>query len=92
MPYFVVGYDLKTERGESRDYGPIEEALEALDSCHTQKSVWYVEREGTAQQLYAHLKPKIEGRDRLMVVEFSKKPAWQLGLPGTKNWIEARFP
>ena len=31
MPLFVVGYDLK----EPRDYGPIEEALEALDSCHT---------------------------------------------------------
>jgi len=91
MALFVVGYDLKTDRGEHRDYEPIETALGELDSCHTQDSVWYVDYNGTAKQLFDHLKPKVEDRDRLMVIEFSKKPAWQKGLPGTKAWITERF-
>ncbi|WP_297842533.1 hypothetical protein [Pseudomonas sp.] len=91
MALFVVGYDLKTEKGQKRDYGPIEEALEALDSCHTQASVWYVDRDGTADDLFAHLKPSLEGIDPLMVVEFDKKPSWRLGKPGTKAWLDAKF-
>ena len=92
MPFFLVGYDLKTNQGEKRDYNPIEEALEDLDSCHTQDSVWYVEHTGTARQLYDLLKTKVEDRDRLMVVEFSKKPSWQKALPGTNAWLDNRFP
>jgi hypothetical protein len=91
MPLFVVGYDLKAEKGEKRDYGPIEEALGELDSCHTQDSVWYVDRAGTAQQLLDHLKATFEKRDLLMVVEFSKEPAWTKAKGGTKAWLDARF-
>jgi hypothetical protein len=91
MAYFIVSYDLRENRGEERYYGDIEKALEKLDSCHTHDSVWYVERSGTAEQLYNHLKPKFEERDRLLVVEFSKKPARQKGKDGTTDWINKRF-
>jgi hypothetical protein len=88
---FVVGYDLKTKKDEKRDYKPIEDALEELDSCHTQESVWYVERDGTAAQLRDHLKTVIEERDWLMVVKFTAKPSWTKAKSGTKAWLDKRF-
>lgn len=67
MTLFVVGYDLC----HSKDYDAIIGALEKLDSCHTQESVWYVSRSGSAKDLRDHLKVHIHEKDMLMVVEFS---------------------
>jgi hypothetical protein len=90
MALFVVAYDLK--KTESEGYNNLIDALKMLDSVHTQKSVWYVDRFGTAPSLYNHLKAHIHDEDALMVVEFDKKPAWRKGMPGTKVWIDSRFP
>lgn len=90
MGFFVVSYDLKDT--DSEGYNNLIDALKKLNSVHTQKSVWYVDRSGTPRDLHRHLKTHIHDNDSLMVVPFDKKPSWQKGMPGTKAWIEARFP
>ncbi len=90
MALFVVAYDLN--KGDTDDYKNLIDTLEALDSVHTQKSVWYVSREGTAKSLLNHLKPHVHEKDWLMVVEFTKEPEWTRAMTGTKAWLDRFFP
>ncbi|MBN9087345.1 MAG: hypothetical protein J0J01_10600 [Reyranella sp.] len=90
MAYFVVTYDLVTE--EEFDYQRLWDALAAFDSQKYQLSCYLVDANATATGLFNHLRQFMHDVDRLMVVEFSKKPAWKKGLPGTKAWLDARFP
>jgi hypothetical protein len=87
MAYFVVSYDLI----KRKDYPELIGALEELGAQKSLLSQWFVDNACSAADLYAHLLPHIDGDDRLMVIEFSKKPAWNIGLKGTRDWIEARF-
>ena len=90
MALFVVAYDLKN--ADTEDYKALKDALDRMDSVHTQESVWYVDRASSSKGLYDLLKPHMSEGDKLMVVEFSKKPTWNVGLKGTKDWIDRKFP
>ena len=90
MAYFVISYDLVKEKS-GFDYGPLTTELKGLDAVRTELSVWYLDTANTAQEVYNHLKPFVDSDDRLMVVEFSKKPAWGNALKGTRDWVDARF-
>jgi hypothetical protein len=87
MAYFVVSYDLI----KRKDYPELIKALNNLGAQKCLLSQWLVDNNCTAEDLLAHLQPHIDGDDRLMVVEFDKRPAWNIGLKGTKAWIDARF-
>ncbi|MFN3676552.1 MAG: hypothetical protein ACK4TC_11265 [Sphingomonas pseudosanguinis] len=88
MGYFVVAYDLKCRDGERRDYGPLIDALTEMDSCHTQKTVWYVSRDCSTIELRDDLKQYVEERDLLMVVRFTVRPRWTKGMEGTSDWLK----
>ena len=90
MAYFVVTYDLRQKDWE--EYDTLIKEIEKMNSVKYQESCWFIDQQKTALQVFNQLKAYIHEDDRLMVVEFSKKPAWHKGLPGTKVWIEARFP
>jgi CRISPR/Cas system-associated endoribonuclease Cas2 len=87
MALFVVCYDLI----KTTDYSNLIDALENMDSVHTQESVWYVSRLGSARNLLDTLKPHIHEDDRLMVVEFRKRPVWTKAQTGTKKWVDDHF-
>lgn len=89
MAFFVVSYDLKCKKDEERDYDPITNALNEMDSCHTQNTVWYVSRDCSTAELRDDLKKHIQDRDFLMVVRFSSTPRWTRAKSGTSDWLEA---
>lgn len=90
MPYFVISYDLRNEI-TSEAYAPLKTALEDLSAVRTQLSVWYVDLNNTAQEVFDHFSQYIDDNDRLMVVEFSKKPVWVRGIKGTQAWVDSHF-
>jgi hypothetical protein len=90
MALFVVSYDLMKEKS-GYDYGPLGKELTRIGEVKTLLSVWYVDLDNTAQEVYDHIMTYLDDNDRLMVVEFSKKPAWGKALQGTRDWISAHF-
>lgn len=87
MAYFLVSYDLI----KRKDYPEIKEALTDLGAVKCLLSQWLVESLCSAEDMLAHLRPHIDSDDRLMVVEFDKRPAFTPCLKGTRAWIDARF-
>lgn len=89
MAYYVVTYDLL----KGKDYKKLTAALEQLDAAKVALSVWLLERyQTTAFGLRDYLMQFIDNDDRLVVIEFTTKPAWVRALPEGSAWIEARFP
>lgn len=86
MALFVISYDLI----KGKDYDRLTDRLKELDTVKTNLSVWYLSATNTALEVKDHLLDYIDGDDRIMVVEFSKKPAHTIGLKGTNDWL-ARF-
>lgn len=87
MAFFVVGYDLI----KRKNYPELIDALKSLLAQKCLLSQWLVEAECSAADLLAHLRPHIDDDDRLIVIEFSKRPAWTSGFQGTRDWINGRF-
>jgi hypothetical protein len=88
MAYFLVTYDLV----KRKDYPELLSALRKLNGTHKPlDSVWFLDLNNTAEEVKAHLAVHIDADDRLMVVEFSKRPAWTKAYTGTNDWVKARF-
>ncbi len=87
MAYFTISYDLVADK----DYESLINRLEALDAVKTQLSYWLLELDNTAEQVKSDLASYMDDDDKLMVIEFSKKPAWTKGFKGTSAWINSRF-
>ena len=87
MTLFVVAYDLS----HSSSYDDLIDSLKALDSCHTQESVWYVSRSGTARDLRQHLEEHVHEKDKLMVVTFTQRPSYNRAMVGTNDWLDDHF-
>ena len=90
MALFVVTYDLRQK--DWPDYTKLIDKLKQMSSVKYQESSWFVDQNRTAQQVLETLKPYVHEDDRLMVVEFTKRPAWTKAFLGTKAWLDARFP
>jgi hypothetical protein len=86
MPVFLISYDLVNE-DSSHDYKPLWAQLRKLGAVKTQLSAWYANLGNTAQEVLDHFKTYIDEDDRLMVIEVTKKPAWNIGLKGTNAFI-----
>ena len=87
LAYFTVSYDLL----RNKDYQRIIDELKRLEATKVLLSMWFVELDNTAQQVKDHLAGFLDDDDRLVVVEFSKKPAYTRALEGTNAWVNARF-
>ncbi|WP_170566008.1 CRISPR-associated protein Cas2 [Ruegeria atlantica] len=87
MAYFAISYDLVAQNG----YKPLFCRLEELGAVKTQLSFWLVKSNNTAQEVKNDLEDFIDDNDRLMVIEFSKRPRFNWGFKGTRKWIEDRF-
>ncbi len=91
MAVFLISYDLVKETS-SHDYKPLWAELKRLGGVKTQLSAWYASLDNTAKQVRDHLMPYIDSNDRLLVIEVTKKPAWNVGLQGTRAFIQRHFP
>lgn len=91
MALFLVMYDLVKEES-SLAYEPLWSALEALNGVKTQRSSWLVGYDATQRSLFDYLKPSVDGNDRLMIVEITKRPNWTIGFKGTAAIINRYFP
>jgi hypothetical protein len=88
MALFVVTYDLI----DGKDYKRLTDELEELGGHKPALSVWFVDvTSQTAAQLCDHLKGFVDSDDRVVVVQFDKKPAHILAFTGTNDWINAHF-
>ena len=87
MAYFVVTYDLVKEK----DYNKLINELVRIGSEKIALSVWLVEQDMTAFGMRDHLKNFIDDDDKLVVIEFSKKPSYTRGFVSGGDWIKARF-
>ncbi len=90
MSVFLVSYDLVNESG-SHDYEPLWAELRERGAVRTQLSAWYVDLDNTQKAVYEHFLPYMDNNDRILVIEVAKKPSWNAGLKGTKDFIGARF-
>ena len=90
MAYFVATYDLKKKN--EFDYQYLWDEFNRINGHKYQGSCYLIERDTTSSALYNLLRQHMHEDDALFVAEFSKKPKAGKCLPGTKNWIDSRFP
>ncbi len=86
MALFSVSYDPIAEN----DYDSLLDRLEELDAVKVHLSHWLLKADNTAEEVKSHLSMFVDYDDKLMVIEFDKKPAYTKAINGTKDWV-ARF-
>ncbi len=85
MALFSVSYDPIAEN----DYDSLIDRLEELDAVRVQPSHWLLKADNTAEEVKSHLEIFVD-TDKLMVIEFDKKPAYTKAIKEIKDWV-ARF-
>jgi len=91
MTVFLVSYDLVRE-DSSYDYTPLTDSLKELGAVRSHLSEWLISLDNTTKAVFDHFRQFVDANDRLMVIEISKRPVWNIGLKGTKAFIDAHFP
>lgn len=86
MALFSITYDLI----DKKDYDTLIDRLKELDTVKVQLSQWFLSADNTAIEVKDHLAQFVDDDDKLMVIEFSKKPSYTKALKGTNDWL-ARF-
>ena len=91
MSYFLVTYDLVHHASES-DYESLLDELRRLGAQRAQDSVWLVDWDGTAAELFDHLQPHLHAKDdRLLVLQYFKNSTWKSdSFKGTNAWLTTR--
>ncbi len=88
MPLYIVSYDL---RG-SRDYQKLWDEMERLKGFKSLDSVYILKVSSPdAAALRDHFSQYIDRDDRLIVVEFSERPATRKAKTGTTEWLDANM-
>jgi hypothetical protein len=90
VAYFVVTYDLVQRKEE--DYKELWDEMDRLTAAKYQDSAYFLDADNTASEVKEHLKSYIHEKDRLMVVEFVKKPSYTRCFTLGHQWIKERFP
>lgn len=91
MPYYSIEYDLKA----GQNYKPIIGAIEELGGVRALDSYWLIElSDADAEPVRDHFKQFLPtpDTDKLMVIEFSKRPRFTRAFKAALEWIQARFP
>jgi len=74
MKSYLIACDLNRP---AKDYPGLIDAIKKLPlSWHHLESAWIVKTDWTARQVRDHIKPYIDPRDELLVVELSGEGAW----------------
>ncbi|MCP5365844.1 MAG: CRISPR-associated protein Cas2 [Hyphomicrobiales bacterium] len=87
MALFSVTYDLIAEK----DYDALIKRLNELDTVKVQLSQWLLSADNTAAEVKSHLAQYVDDDDKLMVIEFNKKPAYTKAIKGTNDWLDRFF-
>lgn len=87
MAHFLITYDLIKDK----DYKKLIHELKRLEAHRPALSVWFADLNNTAVEVRDHLKAFVDKDDKLVVVEFSKRPAVFNAFTGTKDWLDARY-
>ena len=87
MALFTVTYDLI----KNKDYDALIGALEDLDTVKVQLSQWLLSANNTAMEVKDHLAQYVDDDDKLMVIEFSKRPQFTKAIKGTNDWLNKHF-
>jgi CRISPR/Cas system-associated endoribonuclease Cas2 len=88
MAYFVATYDLVKDK----DYSRIIAEIERLKGAKLALSVWLLDLSNDdAGEVKDHLSNFIDEDDKLIVIEFTKKPRYTRAFTTGTAWIEARF-
>lgn len=87
MAYFIITYDLV----KNKDYLKLTTELTRIGSEKIALSAWLVQQNMTAKSLKDHLANFIDEDDKLIVIEFSKRPAFTRGFTAGANWIIKHF-
>ena len=87
MAHFLVTYDLNAQK----DYQRLINELERLKGHRPALSAWFIDLNNTATEVRDHFSNFVDDDDFLIIVEFSKKPAFTKARAGTNAWISERF-
>ena len=87
MAYFCVSYDLIAQK----DYAGLIGRINEYDSVRVQLSFWLVSATTSASALKDDLAGYMDQDDKLMIVEFTKKPHFTKALQGTNSWLADHF-
>lgn len=83
MALFSITYDLVA----NKDYDSLIDRLKELDTVKVQLSQWFLSANNTANEVKNHLAQYVDDDDKLMVVEFTKRPAFTKAFSGTNDWL-----
>ncbi|AYE87239.1 hypothetical protein K3758_14720 [Sulfitobacter sp. W002] len=84
MALFTVTYDLIAEK----DYDSLIGRLKELDTARVQLSQWLLSADNSATEVKDHLAQYVDDDDKLMVIEFTKRPAFTKAIAGTNDWLD----
>lgn len=87
MALFCISYDLI----KGKDYEKLWDELDRLGGHKALESFYLIDLNNTASEVRDHLKGYVDSDDMLMVIEFSKKPAFIKAKPGTNDWLNKHF-
>ncbi len=87
MAKFMISYDLV----KRKDYPKLWDELDRIGAHKALDSLYLLAINNTAVEVRDHLQAFIDDDDRLMVIEFTKKPTYNRALKGTNAWIDANF-
>ena len=89
MAYFIVTYDLVHQ--DESGYQKLWDEMDRLGAAKYQDSSYFVELYTTALEIRDHLKSYVHDKDRLMVVEFVKRPRYTRCFSAGHEWVTTRF-
>ncbi|WP_252928129.1 CRISPR-associated protein Cas2 [Aliihoeflea sp. 40Bstr573] len=78
-----IGYDLIRRK----DYPKLWEEMERLSAHKAIRDFYLANLNNTAVEVRNHLRSFVDEDDRVIVIEFSKKPQFTMALEGTNDWI-----
>ena len=67
---YCVSYDL---RDSGQDYCSLTDYLESLDSCRGTESIWFVDSDLSAEELFRNVRRHTRSEDRLLVGELKQQ-------------------
>ena len=87
MAFFCVSYDLVADK----DYDALIDRIKKYDSVKVQLSFWLISVASTSSAIKDDLAAYMDNDDKLMVIEFAKRPQFTKALKGTNAWLDAHF-
>ncbi|UWU68207.1 hypothetical protein [Bradyrhizobium sp. NC92] len=85
MPKFIITYDLM----KGKDYDKIIKELEKHGGHKALLSMWFIDLDNTAVDVFDHFIKFVDSDDRLVVTEFKPANSKAKAIKGTNDWLAA---